>query len=100
MGGFECASLLENQVKAAIYDCCDPGFSTELIRQLPLSRVLEFLGEDARSFAAKDPAAHEDVALVVQGYTSFKAILHYRLAHWVLSTRLPEDLYGGRTVYC
>lgn len=46
--------------------------------------VLAQIEEDLHALAQRDPAARGDAAGVLRSYTSFDAVLHYRLAHQLL----------------
>ncbi|GAB3377663.1 hypothetical protein GCM10027514_15260 [Azotobacter armeniacus] len=39
--------------------------------------------EDLISFAKKDPASGRDPAFIARTYTSYSAVLHYRIANWL-----------------
>ena len=47
--------------------------------------VVQRLEEEALHYACADPAAHGDPRLVVEAYSSFLCVLHYRLAHAILN---------------
>jgi serine O-acetyltransferase len=72
---------IQAQLHAALWECCPPDY----IRLVALSPLLQDvtaeLVEDAYAFANKDPASCGDPLYIIQTYASFKAILHYRLAH-------------------
>jgi serine O-acetyltransferase len=69
------------QLQAALWECCPPDFVTQLERTLLLHDTVLELIEDVDAFASKDPASGGDPLCIIQTYTSFKAILHYRLAY-------------------
>ncbi len=79
--------LICNQLRAALWECCSTRVASLIEQRGGLERATAEAIEDARAFATKDPAAHGDVALVVRAYTSFKVVLHYRLAHALLNGR-------------
>ncbi len=76
--------ILQNQLRAALFDCCDPGFASFVLARTQWQSLVDTLAEDVLAFASKDPAAHNDPVFVLQTYTSFKAVLHHRLAHEIL----------------
>lgn len=77
----EAFKAIRIQLQAALWECCSPNFADGIAESSLLENVTHELTEDAVAFAKKDPAAHNDVIRVIQCYTSFKAVLHYRLAH-------------------
>jgi serine O-acetyltransferase len=79
------------QLKAALWECCSPAFAQEISDSLLLKNIAKEVLVDASTFAAKDPAASNNILRILHGYTSFKAILHYRLAH-ALITRASKSL--------
>jgi serine O-acetyltransferase len=69
------------QLAAALWECCPPN-AIHVVRQTcAIERTVIGATEDLYAFARKDPAASGDVFRILQAYTSFKAVLHYRLAH-------------------
>ncbi|MFZ1180267.1 MAG: serine O-acetyltransferase [Herbaspirillum sp.] len=84
--------LLTAQIDAAMWECCPPKV-VRLIRETEVvDRILVQSIEDAMAFSAKDPAAGNDPLRVIQTYTSFKAMLHYRLAYAVDNLCTPAFL--------
>jgi serine O-acetyltransferase len=73
------------QLRAALWECCPFEFIHKLDRTTLLSDVALELTEDVEAFTSKDPAANNDPFRIIQSYTSFKAVLHYRLAHKINS---------------
>lgn len=78
-----------NQVKAALYDCFEPRLASHFLSSPTWNDLLQVLNEDLNTLTKKDPAAHNDALYVLQTYTSFKAVLHYRIAHALLFMDLP-----------
>lgn len=77
--------MIRALVDAALWECC-PAEVVGAAEGAPwLERTLRLCGEDAAAFANKDPAARGKPETVIASYTSFKAVLHYRLAHALLS---------------
>ena len=75
------SDVLDAQMRAALWECCPP----EVVSYLQTSAVVDearlALVGDAQAFARKDPASNGEVLKVIQTYTSFRAVLHCRLAH-------------------
>lgn len=76
---------IESQIQAALWECCAPTYIRLVTDNGLVGKVLEILHEDATTFANKDPASNGDLTRIVQTYTSFRAVLHYRVAHEMLS---------------
>lgn len=87
----EIAEAIHHQVLAALWECCPPGFINRLQKEGVLCRMKAPIVEDALAFALKDPAACQSPMHVLTGYTSFRALLHYRMAHTVFQ-HFPSDL--------
>lgn len=51
-----------------------------------LQCVVAGIEEDLLAFSEKDPAAHGSPQLILDTYVSFEAILHYRIARYVLES--------------
>lgn len=79
------------QLKSALWECCSPEFAKKISGSLLMKNIAKEVFGDASAFAAKDPAAGNNIFRILHGYTSFKAVLHYRLAH-ALITRAPQSL--------
>lgn len=77
--------MIRALVDAALWECC-PAEVVGAAQGAPwLERTLRLCSEDAVAFTNKDPAARGKPETVITGYTSFKAVFHYRLAHALLS---------------
>lgn len=72
---------IQSQVEAALWECCSPAYIRFFAAAGVIDGILETLLEDATAFARKDPASRGDPLRIVQAYTSFRAVLHYRIAH-------------------
>lgn len=79
----ESFKLVKNLVTAALLECCSVDEFNELKRTLLIECVTEQAHEDLSVFACKDPAAGGDPLFIARTYTSYAAVMHYRLAHWV-----------------
>lgn len=84
--------MLQAQIDAALWECCPSEMVRTLVEAPWLGRVLGQCEEDAMAFASKDPAAKGAPETIIAGYTSFKAVLHYRLAHALMDV----DTHFGR----
>lgn len=84
--------VVEHLILAALLECC----SVSQFEQLKSSCIVEDLralcSEDALTFASKDPASASDIELVARTSTSYSAVLHYRVAHWIYQV-LPSPEY-------
>lgn len=69
------------QLQAALWECCPPEYINQLVNTPLLFDITQELIEDVDAFASKDPASGGDPFRIVQTSTSFRAVLHYRLAH-------------------
>src|ERR1039457_2302781 len=78
------------QLLGALWECCPPDYVRQIDRTPLLRDTALELMEDVDAFASKDPASGGDPFRIIQAYTSFKAILHYRLAH-KLEHHFSED---------
>jgi serine O-acetyltransferase len=79
----ESFKLVKNLITAALLDCCSVDEFNELRRTLLIECVTEQAHEDLSAFACKDPAAGGDPLFIARTYTSYAAVMHYRLARWV-----------------
>lgn len=88
----ESFNLVKNLITAALLECCSVDEFIELKRTLLIECVAEQAHEDLLVFARKDPATGCDPLFIARSYTSYAAVMHYRLAHWVyLNTTTPCD---------
>lgn len=98
--------VVKNLVTSALLECCSIDEFEALKETLIIESVSEQAHADLQAFAQKDPAAGRDLVFIARTYTSYSAVLHYRLAHWVycntvLSTVLaasawPHDLQARK----
>ncbi|MCW5254951.1 serine O-acetyltransferase [Verminephrobacter aporrectodeae] len=72
---------IRSQVETALWECCSPGYIRFIEGTALVGQVLETLAADACAFARKDPASRGDPFRIVQTYTSYRAVLHYRIAN-------------------
>lgn len=83
-------TAISSQLHSALWECCHPDYIYRVVCTSILDDIVQELMEDVEAFASKDPAAGGDPLRIVQSYTSFKAVLHYRLAH-KLDQHFSED---------
>lgn len=74
------------QLRSALWECCSPSFARSWSESRQFDETVSDVTMDVGAFAEKDPAAYASVVRVLQTYTSFKAVLHYRLAHAIART--------------
>lgn len=86
----ESFKLVKNLITAALLECCSVDEFNELKKTLLIECVAEQAHEDLSAFACKDPAADCDPLFIARTYTSYAAVMHYRLARWVyLNAKKP-----------
>lgn len=79
--------LVENLIVAALLECCPVQEFARLGKTELLATVTAQACDDLSAFALKDPASGRDPALIAHSYTSYAAVLHYRIAHWLYRHR-------------
>jgi serine O-acetyltransferase len=75
------ASIVENLLKAALMECCPPPVVEKVLVNVCFNTAIEAAEEDLETFAKKDPASRGSVVEIALGYSSYKAVAHYRLAN-------------------
>ncbi|CAB3788389.1 UDP-3-O-(3-hydroxymyristoyl)glucosamine N-acyltransferase [Paraburkholderia ultramafica] len=84
--------LVQNLLCAAMMECCTPALVKTIARHTQFIAAARAAENDLNAFAAKDPASRGAVENIAFGYSSYKAVLHYRLAHALLDiARLDGD---------
>ncbi|MGU2288919.1 serine O-acetyltransferase [Pseudomonas aeruginosa] len=89
--GKESFRVVENLITAALLECCSVDEFDELKSTPLIACVAEQAHEGLSAFARKDPAAGGDPQLIARTYTSYSAVMHYRLAHWVHQYAPPPN---------
>ncbi|WP_440805831.1 serine O-acetyltransferase [Pseudomonas syringae] len=79
----ESFQLVRNLVVAALLECCSVDEFNKLKETPLIESVSDQAHEDLLIFANKDPAAGSDPLFIARTYTSYAAVMHYRLAHRV-----------------
>jgi len=77
----ESFELVKNLIRAALLECCSVADFYELQRTTIIEEAAEQAQADLAVFARKDPAAGADPLFIARTYTSYAAVLHYRLAN-------------------
>ena len=65
-------------------ECCSPALVNKIATHTRCIAAVSAAENDLDAFAAKDPASRGSVEEIAFGYSSYKAVLHYRLAHAIL----------------
>ena len=87
-------NLVMNLLKSALLECCHPEIISAIIESAAYENSLNHAYDDLIAFSEKDPAAMFDPNIVAVHYSSYRAVLHYRLAHelflWSESNNIPS----------
>ena len=78
---------VNNLLKAAIYECVPPNHAEETLSSETYLNILHKALEDLDAFCLKDPASFDKRNIVAHTSLPFSAVIHYRLAHGLLSGR-------------
>ncbi|MET3231760.1 UNVERIFIED_ORG: serine O-acetyltransferase [Burkholderia sp. 1263] len=76
--------IVQNLLHAALMECCSPSVVERIASHVQCIAAARAAENDLHAFAAKDPASRGSVQNIAFGYSSYKAVLHYRLAHAIL----------------
>lgn len=79
----EVKEIIHNQIQVALWECCHPNFATLVSDHRNYGTLIDVIFEDATAYSNKDPASRACLFSILQGYTSFKATLHYRIANFI-----------------
>jgi serine O-acetyltransferase len=82
--------LVGNLMRAALMECCLPQVVERIVTGSGFEETRQRCEDDLLAFASKDPAARGRASDIAFGYNSYKAVLHYRLAHMLLTRRESE----------
>jgi len=77
----EALPIVHNLLAAALMECCEPGLVKAIKSHASFDAAVDDCADDLLAFARKDPAAGGSLRAIAQGYSSFKAVAHYRLAN-------------------
>jgi serine O-acetyltransferase len=89
--GSRIRDVVTNLLKAALMECCSPRFVDKTICHPCFEHAIREAEKDLDAFARKDPASHGSIEAIALGYTSYKAVAHYRLAHAMISMVPASD---------
>ncbi|WDH20430.1 serine O-acetyltransferase [Pseudomonas chlororaphis] len=76
--------LVRNLMSAALMECCYPEIVDRVIGNFRFDMAVNSAVADLMAFSEKDPASHGHAGDIALGYSSYKAVLHYRLAHMMI----------------
>jgi len=89
--GSRIRDVVTNLLKAALMECCSPRFVDKTICHPCFEHAIREAEKDLDAFARKDPASHGSMEAIALGYTSYKAVAHYRLARAMISMVPASD---------
>gem|GEM_PF-574026 len=81
---------VEFYILEALMECANKKDYLNLLSANSVSHVAPIIIDDLLSFAKKDPAAKLNPLFILKSYTSFSAVLHYRVAHWIYQYKEKE----------
>jgi serine O-acetyltransferase len=84
-------NVVANLLKAALMECCSPRFVDKVVCHPCFEFAIREAEKDLDAFASKDPASRGSMAAIAQGYSSYKAVAHYRLARALISLVHTSD---------
>ncbi len=74
-----------NLLRAALMECAPPALTKAVIAHHCFAQACVSANEDLDAFLSKDPAQRGSVLTTLTASTSYKATLHYRLAHALIT---------------
>lgn len=92
----ETFKVVRNLVTSALLECCSVDEFEAFKETSVIQCVTEQAHADLQAFALKDPAAGRDLVFIARTYTSYSAVLHYRLAHWIYNNTAAAYGAGGQ----
>lgn len=95
----KCNAIIIELLNSILKESCDISFLHKIKKAIDIRRLKELITADLKSFSQRDPAARNEPKNILFGYTSFDAVLHYRLAHAVYNSNLPRNLYKEKYQY-
>lgn len=75
--------IVDMQVQMALWECCHPTFIEEVLHNKYYKNLIDEIFSDAVAFSHKDPASKNHILSILQNYTSFKAVTHYRVSNFI-----------------
>ncbi|HRK84993.1 MAG TPA: serine O-acetyltransferase [Alcaligenes faecalis] len=79
---------VEPFILAALLECASREDYVRLMKTDVMETLATQVGDDLLAFTDKDPAAKSDPIFILKTYTSFSAVLHYRISHWIHKTNM------------
>lgn len=76
-------TIVERLVSAALLECCSTLWFENNRHQNIVNRIKLTCANDLLAFYSKDPSNVKDIEVLARSSTSYAAVLHYRLAHWI-----------------
>lgn len=88
--------VIHMQIQAALWECCPPDFANQVATHCSYFSLINTVYNDSLAYSKKDPASVNSLLSILQNYTSFKAILHYRIANFIFNNvnSLDKDHYA------
>ncbi len=90
---------VEQLLKAAVLECIAKEDAVEILRRQDFESVTQEAYGDLKAFASKDPASQRNLEFIARTYTSYAAVLHYRLANYVYGLTLASADSASVVVY-
>lgn len=79
----QAVTVVERLIMAALMECC----SSKLYNKLKYAEIIDDLKttctHDLITFSRKDPSSAGEIEVLARASTSYTAVLHYRIAHWI-----------------
>lgn len=79
----QAVTVVERLIMAALMECC----SSKLYNKLKYAEIIDDLKttctHDLITFSRKDPSSGGEIEILARASTSYSAVLHYRIAHWI-----------------
>jgi len=70
-------------IEAALLECASRKDFQSLKKSNFLNEIIPIVLDDLLAFSKKDPAAKNNPIYILKSYTSFSAVLHYRISNWI-----------------
>jgi len=93
----ECRNKILNTVKNILITYCNQG-NLLLKDDIFTSNIVNNIFNDLKNLTEKDPAANRDMNYVFETYSSFKAVMHYRIANQLYYYNNQEFKYVSRQI--
>lgn len=84
---------IKENVLEALRHCANNEDYLILVIDKGIENIIDKIYDDLLSFSKKDPAAEENPLYILKTYTSFSAVLHYRIANWVYEKFKDNKIY-------